>query len=133
MRTLTPPAVLVVGGALIQNRPARTALLVAAIGELVVDKLPSTPSRTRPIGLAGRLVSGAGCGLFVEGPMGAAVATAASAAATFLTHDGRQAAIRAARLPDLPVALLEDVIAVSVASIGMKIVNGRPWPTRALD
>src|SRR3569833_286797 len=37
-------------------------LSLAAVGELVVDKLPSTPSRKMPPSFAFRVVSGAVCG-----------------------------------------------------------------------
>jgi uncharacterized membrane protein len=41
-------------------RPAlRAAFAAAALGELVVDKLPGTPARVAPAPLVGRLVTGA--------------------------------------------------------------------------
>ncbi len=49
LRTMAAPTA-VFGGAL---------LLVGAFGELVVDKLPSTPSRTRPFGLVARSIASA--------------------------------------------------------------------------
>src|SRR6476660_3448334 len=38
---------------------------VLAIGELIADKLPKTPSRKAPLGFIGRVVSGALCGAAV--------------------------------------------------------------------
>src|SRR5712671_7532893 len=35
---------------------------VLAIGEFIADKLPKTPSRKAPVGISGRIVSGALCG-----------------------------------------------------------------------
>src|SRR5882672_718258 len=37
-------------------------LSLLAIGELIADKLPATPSRKAPMGFIGRVVSGALCG-----------------------------------------------------------------------
>ncbi|GGM01088.1 hypothetical protein [Nakamurella endophytica] len=42
---------------------ARAVLVAAAVGELVADKLPRTPSRLAPPVLVGRLVNAAVCGL----------------------------------------------------------------------
>jgi uncharacterized membrane protein len=60
-------------------------LVAAAAGELVVDKLPTTPSRLAPPGLAARLVLGAlAAGLFArirQAPCLAAAAIGASSAA----------------------------------------------------
>src|SRR4051794_34073116 len=45
----------------------RRLVVVAAAGELVVDKLPGTPSRLAPAGIAGRLALGAlAAGLFAQ-------------------------------------------------------------------
>jgi len=35
-----------------------TALKIAAVGELIADKLPFVPARTMPAGLAARIISG---------------------------------------------------------------------------
>jgi uncharacterized membrane protein len=45
-----------------QTRPAwlRAAVYVAAVMELIGDKMPRVPNRTAPLGLALRIVSGAG-------------------------------------------------------------------------
>src|SRR5215467_7688 len=42
--------------------PAAAIFTVAAVGELVVDKLPKTPARTAASGLAARFVMGSLCG-----------------------------------------------------------------------
>ena len=47
--------------------------LLAAL-ELVTDKLPSTPSRTAPVGLSARVVMGALCGATVAVAGGEAIA-----------------------------------------------------------
>ena len=94
-------------------------LTVLAIGELVADKLPSTPSRTSPFGLGARLVSGALVGLaFTAGSglaamiVGGLLGAAGALIGTFLGYEGRtRTARRLGR--DFPVALAEDVIAIT--------------------
>ena len=45
----------------------RRVLVAGAVGELIADKLPNTPSRLEPPGIAGRLVLGAlAAGLFAR-------------------------------------------------------------------
>lgn len=90
---------------------------VAAIGELIGDKLPMTPSRKTPPQFGARLVmgslSGAAVGAsagslwlgLVLGALGAVVGTLGGAWA-------RATLVRAIGGKDLPIALLEDVVAV---------------------
>src|SRR5579875_3544279 len=61
LRTMMGPA-LVAG---IAPPGVRFALRLMAVGELIVDKLPATPSRIAPGPLAGRAVSGAVVGYVV--------------------------------------------------------------------
>jgi uncharacterized membrane protein len=89
-----------------------------AVGELIADKTPKIPRRTAAMPLATRIVLGGLCG--------AAFAIAGSApvwmgcllgglGAVFGAYGGyfaRRAATAEGRLPDLPVALFEDLIAV---------------------
>jgi len=49
----------------LSRRWARIALLTAAAGEIVADKLPVTPSRLRPPVLAGRVLTAAACGAII--------------------------------------------------------------------
>jgi uncharacterized membrane protein len=91
-------------------------LTVLAVGELVADKLPKTPARTSPPGFGARIVMGglAGAALgawphWTFTSLGAGVI-----GAVLGTLGGYQArkwlAARAGR--DLPVALLEDAVAI---------------------
>jgi uncharacterized membrane protein len=89
-----------------------------AIGELVVDKFPSTPSRLRPPSLIARAVLGGLSGAVVaaagsqSAAMGAFVGAAGGIAGSFAGYAFR---MRLGRLPgasDLVVAMLEDVIAI---------------------
>lgn len=89
---------------------------VLAIGELISDQLPTTPSRKVPIQFGTRIVSGALSGAAIGAAGGSLVlgAVAGVAGAVIGTYAG--AAVRA-RLAasfgrDLPAALIEDVVAV---------------------
>jgi len=95
--------------------------MASAAGERAVDKLPFTPSRLDPLPFAGRLGLGSlaggimgsetGRGWFVGtllGALGAAVGSIAG-------YWARKRATEAFDLPDLPVALVEDVITVVLA------------------
>jgi uncharacterized membrane protein len=95
-------------------------LVAAAAAELVVDKLPTTPSRLEPPGLAGRLVLGAlAGGLFAhtrKAPWlpGAAVGALSAAVAAKAGHDIRAQLAR--RAPDPAIAVVEDVLALGLAA-----------------
>ncbi len=91
-------------------------LSVLALGELVTDQLPSTPSRKVPVQFGTRIVVGAVAGAAL---LGAAGAVAGVVGAVLGTYAG--AAVRA-RLAvafgrDLPAALIEDVVAVAGAAL----------------
>jgi uncharacterized membrane protein len=103
---------------------ARIATLAAA-GELVGDKLPQTPARTEPPGLAARVLAGLACGVVVARrdraglPSTALAAVLGASAAFAATHAGSAwrgfAARRFGR--DLPGALLEDAAALTTARV----------------
>lgn len=91
-------------------------LTLLALGELVTDKLPSTPSRKVPMQFGARLLTGAlsgaaigasaeaaSIGLFA-GLIGAVVGTLGGAAA--------RAALASAFGRDWPAALIEDAVAI---------------------
>ena len=95
-------------------------LAVLAVGELIADKLPKTPSRKAPPGFIARLLSGALCGAalgastagliggFVAGVLGVVVGTLGG-------YEFRSRLVRAIGGNDLPIALLEDLIAIGGA------------------
>lgn len=92
---------------------------LAAIGELINDKLPKTPSRKAPPAFAARIVMGAvsGAALGASSSMiGGSIAGAIGAVAgTFGGYEFRARLVRATGGNDLPIALLEDVIAIAAA------------------
>jgi uncharacterized membrane protein len=97
-------------------------LVVAAAGELVGDKLPMTPSRLEPPGLAGRLVMGAlAAGLFAQTRQArwlpaAAIGALSAVVAAKVGHDVR--AQLAQHVPDPAVAVVEDALALGLAAAG---------------
>jgi uncharacterized membrane protein len=117
LRAFTAPAVLVL---LRGNRIAGIVLAVLAVGEIVMDLLPSTPSRTSPGPLAARVVSGAFVGWFIMGAAptathvgGAILGALGALAGTYGGHALRLKAITA--IGAVPAAILEDVIAIGLA------------------
>jgi uncharacterized membrane protein len=99
-------------------------LTLLALGELVADQLPSTPSRTAPLGFGARIVTGALSGAAVGtagGTMlGGAIAGTAGAVVGTLGGHSFRARLTAALGNDRPAALVEDAIAIAAAlAIGM--------------
>ncbi len=104
------------------RHPAAVGLFtVAALGEYIGDKLPSTPDRTAPGPLIGRIVFGGLVGAIVASAfrrpslrgfaMGAVGALAGSYGGFYL----RKGLTKGAGLPDMPVALSGDLGAVVMA------------------
>ena len=131
LRSLTPPAATALASYLgwlklesplsyIGSIPALVILGLLALLELVVDKLPKTPSRTSPPGLIARIVTGGLCGACVAssgGPLdkaalGALVGAAGGIVGCFGGYQARKRLVGALGIPDIYIALLEDVIAI---------------------
>ena len=91
-------------------------LTVLAIGELIADQLPSTPSRTVPVQFATRILSGGltGAALGIVGGSLAIGAVLGVIGAVIGTLGGRsaRAALAAKFGKDSPAALIEDVVAI---------------------
>jgi uncharacterized membrane protein len=91
-----------------------------AIAELVADKLPQTPSRKSAIPFIARIVSAALCGGAIgtagQSMIGGLIAGAIGAVAgTFGGYEFRARLVKAIGGRDLPIALLEDAIAIIAA------------------
>ena len=100
------------------GHPITVAVLtVLAVGELITDKLPKTPSRKSPMGFGARLVMGAFAGAVIgtawgytfgglgAGLIGAVLGTLGGA-------EARRRLVAADGGHDLPIALVEDAVAV---------------------
>ena len=107
--------------AFFESAVARYVLLAAMLAELVADKLPFTPNRTRAGPFVGRIVSGALSGAALaagtgQSPALGAVAGALGAGAgTLAGFRVRTGLVRLLGTPDYVVALAEDVLAVGGA------------------
>jgi uncharacterized membrane protein len=92
-----------------------------ALGELVTDQLPSTPSRKSPMQLAGRVISGGLCGAAftaAAGPWinGLLLGMFGAVVGTLLGYRLRQR-LAAAFHRDRPAALFEDAVALAGACL----------------
>jgi uncharacterized membrane protein len=97
----------------------RRLVLAAAAGELVVDKLPGTPSRLAPRGIVPRLALGALAASLSAQTRQASWLPAAALGASSAARLGHDARARLARqVPDLAVALAEDALALAAAAAG---------------
>lgn len=130
LRSMTAPAVVAWGAHLgwlhfsggffsfFANRITLFVFSLFALGELVADKLPFIPARTEAGPLGVRIIFGALCGaaLCVGSPAGAGIlpgavlGAAGGLAGAFAGYHYRHSL--AGRVPDLVLALIEDVVAV---------------------
>lgn len=98
--------------------PSLIVFTALAAGELVADKLPKVPRRTSAGPLALRVVTGGLCGaaFAIAGGSAAGVCCLLGAAGALIGaytgYTARHVATADGRLPDLPVALCGDLIAV---------------------
>jgi uncharacterized membrane protein len=130
LRTFTAPATVAwglhlgwftVGSSRLAFMGSTAAVIIfslLAFGELVADKLPSTPSRTSARGLIGRFVFGgfAGAILATAGGeswmLGAVLGGIGGIAGAFVGHWERARTVKALKCPDFVIAILEDAVAI---------------------
>ena len=96
-------------------------LTFLAVGELITDKLPTTPSRKAPVGFGARIIgggiSGAALGESADALVpGLVCGISGAVAGTLAGAQGRAELARVFR-KDLPAALLEDVVAIGGAAL----------------
>ena len=134
LRSMTAPAILSraarVGPLGLSYSPFRlfgrsavgTALAALAIGELIADKMPCIPARTKPGPLTGRALSGALCGAVVirstgESTLnGACLGALGAVAGSFAGRELRRLASDRGSVPGWVGALAEDAIAVGAGA-----------------
>ncbi len=112
LRSFAPPVALAVRHRAPLSGHARSVVFGAAAAELVVDKLPGTPSRWSRPGMIPRLVfSSAGGGVLGGGP-GAGIAAAAAVGSAFVGSRLRTRVV--GRNRQLVAAVLEDALSYSL-------------------
>ena len=129
LRALTPPAAVAWATylgwltlrrpfSLIGLLPAAIILSVAAVTEIIVDKLPNTPNRTAPLGLIARIVTGGLTGACVSlgggrsALAGAVLGLIGGIIGCFGGYQARTRLVRSLRQPDFNVAFIEDLVAI---------------------
>jgi uncharacterized membrane protein len=138
LRSLTAPAIVAgaahIGWLNLNGSPLHfmgstwtvTIFTALALGEFVADVLPNTPSRTAPVGLSARIVTGglSGASMAVAGGapiwLGAALGAVGGVAGAFGGYQGRVGLVRALHVSDFTVAIPEDLIAIG---LGVLVVS----------
>jgi len=96
-------------------------LLIAAIGELITDQLPSTPSRKVPVQFGTRILMGAATGGAIGVAAGSlwigAIIGAIGAVIGTLGGSAARGKLAASFGKDRPAALIEDVVAIGGAAL----------------
>jgi uncharacterized membrane protein/uncharacterized protein (UPF0548 family) len=107
-----------------------TAAVLASVGELVGDKLPVIPDRTRSGPFTGRVAIGSVVGAAVyqdadrPAPYGAVVGAVAAAASTLALARARTALGRRTPLPDLAWGVVEDALALTLGLLAIRSRHG---------
>lgn len=129
LRSLTAPAATAWAGylgwlrlerplSLVGSLPSALIFTIAAVAELVADKLPKTPSRTSPPGLIARIVMGGLSGACVAASaghsalLGAGLGAVGGVVGCFAGYHARTRLVKALGTPDFYVALVEDLVAI---------------------
>ena len=130
LRSLTAPAATAWGAHLrwlslqsplawLGSWPAVILFTLLALGELVADKLPKTPSRTAPPGLIARVLLGglSGASVYFAGSNqaiwpGAVVGAIGGIVGCLGGYQARTRLVKALGLPDFVVAVMEDLVAI---------------------
>jgi uncharacterized membrane protein len=136
LRTMTAPAAVSWGAALgwLPVQESWAAFMgyrftpwifsLLALVEFVADQLPSTPSRKVPQQFGARIVSGAFCGAVIGAAGGQMIASAGAGVigailGTLGGYEGRKRLVAATGGRDLPIALLEDALAIVLGLVAV--------------
>ena len=99
-----------------------------AVGEYIGDKLPNTPNRTAPLPLISRLAFGGFVGAIIATSLrgsvveGAVLAILGAALGTFGGYRVRHYLVHNHRWPDMPIALVEDVLTLVLSLVALAAV-----------
>ncbi len=105
--------------AFLSHRSTLIVFTVLAVVELIADKLPNTPARTATLGLTARIVFGGACGLAlatsadVSLVFSVLLASIGAIVGAFAGYHCRRLVVLKAHVPDLAVAVVEDLIAIA--------------------
>jgi uncharacterized membrane protein len=106
------------------NTPAaRVITSILALGELVGDKLPSTPSRLAPAPLAGRLIIGTLVGWAIsrqanQSPiLGAILGAVGAASGSVAGYYARTWLGKVTKLPSPVLGIFEDILALGIGAL----------------
>ena len=94
---------------------------IAALGEFVTDQLPKTPARTTAGPLTARIVMGTltGCCMAIAGGAyliaGAVLGAIGGVTGAFAGYKARVGLVKSFGLPDVVIAIPEDLIAIALA------------------
>jgi uncharacterized membrane protein len=138
LRTVTAPAAVAWGAHLgwlnLHGTPleflgstiALALFTIGAAGEFVTDQLPSTPARTVPVQFGARIVSGgfSGAALALAAgqsvALGIALGIIGAIAGTLGGYHARRGLVRELKVPDIAIAVPEDIIAIC---LGLFVVS----------
>ena len=129
LRSLTAPAVVAWGALLgwisldltwahwVGNVITVVVLTILAVAELVSDKLPNTPPRTAPPAFGARILPGGFAGAVIGTPFGhpwtaVGAGVVGAVLGTLGGYQARKRLVAATGGKDLPIALLEDAVAI---------------------
>jgi uncharacterized membrane protein len=94
---------------------------ILGVVELVADQLPSTPARTKLTGLTARILLGGLSGASIalaagqSAALGACLGAAGGVVGAFVGYQLRTGLVRALKVPDFVIAVLEDLVAIAGA------------------
>lgn len=107
-----------------QSKTVANTLTFLTIGEVILDKIPSTPNRIKPAGFAFRCLSGALAGASIYKAtggnvlLGTLLGSASAAASTYLSFVLRKNTVEKTKIIDPVIGAIEDALAVG-AGIGL--------------
>ena len=107
-----------------QSKAVANVLTILSVGEVVVDKLPATPNRTKPAGLIFRGLSGALAGASIYKASGnnvlagTLIGAVSAVASTYISFLLRKSIVKNTSVIDPIIGALEDALVIG-AGVGL--------------